>query len=81
MCGEEPDIRIKQAGNGHVIETYTPGTPRGKHGERTPGKHEKLVATSGHHVIKLLSKRLLGSGKGKEKVSKKSKKKSAQKRA
>lgn len=62
MCGENASIRIKEAGNGHIIETYTPGK-RGKHGEHSPGKHEDLVATSGKHVLKLLSKRLLGGRK------------------
>lgn len=76
MCGENASIRIKEAGNGHIIETYTPGK-RGKHGEHSPGKHEDLVATNGHHVLKLLSKRLLGGKKSSKSKSKLAAKKAA----
>jgi hypothetical protein len=67
MCGEEPNIRIEKAGNGYIIDSYTPGT-RSKNGEHSPGKHERHVATGGHHVVRLLSKHLL---KGKKKSGRK----------
>ena len=67
MCGEEPTIRIEKAGNGYVIDSYTPGT-RGKNGEHSPGKHLRRVATGGHHVVRLLAKHLV---KGKKKSTKK----------
>ena len=69
MCGEEPNIRIEKAGNGFVIDSYTPGK-KGKHGEHSRGEHKRHVATSGHHAVKLIQSHLLGrKKKGKSKLS------------
>lgn len=80
MCGEEPNIRIEKAGNGFIIDSYTPGK-KGKQGEYSRGEHKRHVATSGHHAVKLLQSHLLGEGKKRAKSKGKDKGKKSAKRA
>lgn len=62
MCGGESNIRIERAGNGYVVDSYTPG------GKDRPGTHKRSVATHPGHVIKLIEGHLRkgSSAKGSE---------------
>lgn len=56
MCGGEPNIRIEKAGNGFVIDSYSPG------GRDKPGEHKRSVATHPEHALRVIKKHLGGKG-------------------